>query len=148
MDLSGAFTVDDVSAVPPPTWRHQWLVFRMQQYFEQIGRDAYAGIGIRFADRSFRTPDVSVLRPGAVVAPTVLQPPEILDVVVEVVTRSSADEDHLVKPEVYAGAGIPGYWRVEEDADRYLVVMSRIEGTRYVEQRSVDLDELTAQRIS
>jgi Uma2 family endonuclease len=58
-----------------------------------------------------RRPDVTVYRADAIdVAPT---RPEHVLLVVEIVSPGSETTDRVVKPEQYARAGIPFYWRIE-----------------------------------
>jgi Putative restriction endonuclease len=57
-------------------------------------------------------PDVVVLRPGTPVEPTAAAPAD-LALVVTVETRASHRIDRLVKPGLYAEAGVESYWRVE-----------------------------------
>jgi hypothetical protein len=57
-------------------------------------------------------PDVVVLRPGTPPEPAAAVPAD-LALVVTVETRASHRIDRLVKPGLYAEAGVESYWRVE-----------------------------------
>ncbi|MEV8598258.1 Uma2 family endonuclease [Streptomyces sp. NPDC052012] len=61
-------------------------------------------------------PDVSVVRADAVTGldQTSFQPADVL-LAVEVVSPDSESRDRTTKPLKYALAGIPNYWRVEQD---------------------------------
>ncbi|MFE9170512.1 Uma2 family endonuclease [Streptomyces kebangsaanensis] len=61
-------------------------------------------------------PDVVVVRADADTGPkdTRLLPEDVV-LAVEVVSEDSVARDREVKPRKYAGAGIPHYWRVEEE---------------------------------
>ncbi|MFF7898167.1 Uma2 family endonuclease [Streptomyces sp. NPDC088817] len=61
-------------------------------------------------------PDVSVLRADAITGPgqTSYQAEDIL-LAVEVVSPESESRDRTTKPQKYAAAGIPNFWRVEEN---------------------------------
>ena len=66
----------------------------------------------------------SVLIPDAVVARTAVMDrpgrdvePADIELVVEIVSPSNARMDRVLKPTVYADAGIPAFWRIEIDAD-------------------------------
>lgn len=61
-------------------------------------------------------PDVMVLRSDADTGPdqTYYSPDAVL-LAVEVVSPDSEERDRYRKPELYAAAGIPHFWRVEED---------------------------------
>lgn len=60
-------------------------------------------------------PDVSVLRAEAVTGPatTRYQAEDVL-LAVEVVSPDSESRDRTTKPQKYAAAGIPNFWRVEQ----------------------------------
>jgi Uma2 family endonuclease len=47
--------------------------------------------------------------------------PEEVQLVVEVVSPESAHRDRTVKPRKYAEAGIPHYWRIEDEAGEPVV---------------------------
>ncbi len=162
-DSDGRFTVDDVLSVepfrrfrielhegvlrrtPPPAWKHQKVASRLERYFEDAGRDACRENGIRFNDYNYRVPDVMVLKPDAHVdEDRSVHPPWIFEIVIEVVSPSSVDDDELVKSKIYAKAGISEYWRVELRAEGYVVLIDHLEGGRYVPAREVPLDELLA----
>ena len=59
-------------------------------------------------------PDILVVHAEAVIGPdlTTFQPGDV-DLVVEVVSRASEVRDRERKPQLYAKAGIPHFWRVE-----------------------------------
>lgn len=61
-------------------------------------------------------PDVSVVLADAVSGPdqTSYQPQDVL-LAVEVVSPDSESRDRTTKPQKYAAAGIPNFWRVERD---------------------------------
>ncbi|MER8030932.1 Uma2 family endonuclease [Streptomyces bauhiniae] len=60
-------------------------------------------------------PDISVLRADAITGPsqTSYQAEDVL-LAVEVVSPDSESRDRTTKPQKYAAAGIPNFWRVEE----------------------------------
>ena len=60
-------------------------------------------------------PDVAVLRPQS--SGAIWADPADVALVVEVETPASRRYDRLLKPALYADAGIPGYWRIEPDPD-------------------------------
>ncbi|WP_232838933.1 Uma2 family endonuclease [Streptomyces triticisoli] len=61
-------------------------------------------------------PDVSVVLADAVSGPdqTSYQAPDVL-LAIEVVSPDSESRDRTTKPQKYAAAGIPNFWRVERD---------------------------------
>ncbi|GGM82214.1 hypothetical protein GCM10007977_099620 [Dactylosporangium sucinum] len=127
---------------PPPFPAHQRASGDLLVYFDRIGREAYHDIGVRFDDRHYRVPDVSVIRMGSTASDDNVQAPDIIDIVVEIVSRGSVDEDRVVKPKLYARFGIPEYWRAERAGDDWSVLMHRLEDGRYVLVRTVLLSEL------
>jgi Uma2 family endonuclease len=66
-------------------------------------------------DRNGPEPDVSVVRADAVTGldQTRFQAEDVL-LAVEVVSPDSESRDRTTKPQKYAAAGIPGFWRVEK----------------------------------
>jgi Uma2 family endonuclease len=58
-------------------------------------------------------PDVTVLRPQS--SGAIWTDPADVALVVEVETPTSSRYDRLLKPALYADAGIAGYWRIEPD---------------------------------
>lgn len=66
-------------------------------------------------DRNGPEPDVSAIRAGAVTGPdqTSYRAEDVL-LAVEVVSPDSESRDRTTKPQKYAAAGIPNFWRVEQ----------------------------------
>jgi Uma2 family endonuclease len=63
--------------------------------------------------RSNLIPDVTVLRPHS--SGAIWAEPADVACVVEVETEASRRYDRLLKPTLYAEAGIPAYWRIEPE---------------------------------
>jgi Uma2 family endonuclease len=127
---------------PSPGFGHQDLESRFERYLVSQGRRAGHEISVIFDDHNFRIPDVVRLRPGAEPPDEGLLPPSYFDLFIEIVSRTSRDEDRIVKPKLYAGAGVPEYWRVESEPGGRVVYMHRLEGGRYVQTRVVPVEEL------
>jgi Uma2 family endonuclease len=72
-------------------------------------------LGIELATSNL-IPDVTVLRPES--SGAIWADPGDVALVVEVETESSRRYDRLLKPSLYADAGIPAYWRVEPAAQK------------------------------
>jgi Uma2 family endonuclease len=67
-------------------------------------------------------PDIVVVGPGAWERPgPYVQPPDVL-LLVEVESPRTS-RDRILKPHLYAAAGIPAYWRVELDGPAIVVHM-------------------------
>ena len=69
-----------------------------------------ARLGIEFGGSNL-VPDVTVLRPES--SGAIWSDPADVALVVEVETPASRRFDRLLKPALYADAGIPLYWRIE-----------------------------------
>lgn len=78
--------------------------------------DVIREMTIKLNKRNRPEPDVLVFRADADTGPqqTWYRPEDVL-IAVEVVSEDSEDRDREVKPRKYAQAGIPHYWRVEEN---------------------------------
>ncbi|WAP56637.1 Uma2 family endonuclease [Streptomyces sp. S465] len=71
---------------------------------------------IRLDDKNRPEPDVVVFRADKDAGPDATwYKPEDVVLAVEVVSPDSKARDREVKPRKYAGAGVPHFWRVEED---------------------------------
>ncbi|MFG2036862.1 Uma2 family endonuclease [Dactylosporangium sp. NPDC048998] len=130
---------------PTAGYEHQRLGYRLCRHFDDRGREATQEVGIQFDQYNFRIPDVARLRPGVVPPPRGPVAPDLFDLVIEVESPTTRDEDRIVKPKVYAQAGIPEYWRVQAEPSGYVVHIYRLEGVRYVETRVVPVEELFAE---
>jgi Uma2 family endonuclease len=84
--------VTALRAAAPPGW---WVCDRL---------------GVEIADSNL-VPDVTVLRPRS--SGAVWCDPDDVALVVEVETAATRRFDRLLKPSLYAEAGIPAFWRVE-----------------------------------
>jgi Uma2 family endonuclease len=159
----GLFTVDDVlrmspsrgyrfelhegvlRMMPPAAWRHQRIASRIEDYLEAAGREVCQNNGIRFDDQHYRIPDVLVLKSGVTVDDSLsVHPPGLFEILVEVMSPGSVDEDRLIKSKVYAAAGIEQYWLVEHRPEGYVIAFGRLQGAGYVWDREMDLEELLA----
>ncbi|MFF3341676.1 Uma2 family endonuclease [Streptomyces flavidovirens] len=78
--------------------------------------DVFREFSIKLNKRNRPEPDVLVVPIGADTGPksTYLKPEDVV-LAVEVVSEDSEERDREVKPRKYAGAGVPHYWRVEEN---------------------------------
>jgi Uma2 family endonuclease len=79
-------------------------------------RHAYQEQGVRFSHRKVRFVDVAVFwdKPDP---DADRHDPDAFSLVVEVVSPDSVEDDRVVKPRLYAGAGIPEYWIVDRSPD-------------------------------
>jgi len=77
-------------------------------------------------------PDLLVIRAGADSGPkgTAYQAADVV-LVVEVMSPESEERDRRRKPQLYAEAGIPHFWRVENDSRRSLVYTYELDPTTH-----------------
>jgi Uma2 family endonuclease len=102
--------------VPSPAADHQdignllwvWLRANAPAQFR-----ALTTVGIRLDARNSREPDVLLLRRP--IDDNHYFAPDQVVIAVEVVSRGTRKRDRLQKPAEYADAGIPYYWRVEQN---------------------------------
>ncbi|MFD1662877.1 Uma2 family endonuclease [Streptomyces caeni] len=80
------------------------------------GFDVYREFTVTLDRHNRPEPDVLVVRAGADTGPrdTRLLPEDVI-LAVEVVSEDSVQRDREAKPHKYAAAGIPHFWRVEEN---------------------------------
>ena len=106
-----------ILVVPSPTGKHQnianllWLWFRRQV---SLDYEPLTAVGVAVSHRNTFEPDVVLLRRPIDVESHYYSPEQVL-IAVEVVSPSTRRRDRFEKPGDYAAAGIPHYWRVEQD---------------------------------
>lgn len=105
----GRFVVNAASVVS-----HQRVADRLQALLDTAvadsGMEAVTAIGVRVARGVGYIPDVVVCTE---LVETVTVEVELVELVVEVVSPSTARRDRLEKPAAFAATGVPAYWRVE-----------------------------------
>lgn len=134
----------------PADAEHAALVTRLIVWLVNGGYAAdrvLAAPGVKIREQSSgRGPDIVLLR-RPVPGNTVWIDPDVIELVVEVVSDSSKKLDRLIKPGEYARVGIPHFWRVEREG-RPPTVHTYTLGTgeqgeaAYLGHRAVLLDEL------
>lgn len=100
------------NAAPKPM--HQWLIKRLTQVLDAAvpaGRVVLDGVGVLIGDDE-PIPDLMVVN-GPIDWYGRGVPVHQVELAVEVVSKSTTLQDRLVKPVLYAQAGIPTYWRFE-----------------------------------
>jgi Uma2 family endonuclease len=105
------------------------------------GWRACTRMGIAIGSSSL-VPDAAVLRPHA--SGGIWHDPADVALVVEVETEASRRLDRLLKPEIYADAGIEAYWRVERDPGPVLSIFGLCADGRYALHRKVQGRQLVA----
>ncbi len=129
---------------PPLDGPHEAIVRALVTTLRGAAPDGWwacARLGIA-AGGSYLIPDVTVLRPES--SGAIWSDPADVALVVEVETPQSRRYDRLLKPALYADAGIPAFWRVE--AGPVLQVHELSADGSYTHQRTIagpDLIHLT-----
>lgn len=101
---------------PPPRPRHSAVAGGLHEVLAAVVGPNWTVLeapGVHFDSRNYREPDVAIVRRAAL-DQDLLVPADVL-LAVEVMSRSSVANDRVAKPALYAGAGIPHFWRVEQE---------------------------------
>ncbi len=103
---------------PSPSSIHQTIAMRLGVALEEgcpADMQVTQNVDVRFSERRSLAPDVLVITEAG--ARRTLRPfmPHEVILAVEIVSPTSVSMDRITKPAIYAGAGIPYFWRVETD---------------------------------
>lgn len=159
--ISNPVTVDDLESLPdelryelhegnlqimpPATFWHNDVASRITHALRTAGMVATHDTTVKFSEIDTRVPDAAALKSEPDEDRSWFAPSDFL-IVVEVVSRSSEDQDRFLKPVYYAKAGIPEYWRVERDPDNRrdaLIHQYKLsEDGAYTEIRMIKLSDL------
>ncbi|MFD0731792.1 Uma2 family endonuclease [Planotetraspora mira] len=110
---------------------HQRLIRRLTERLDAQAPDRLSAVDqmdVKLGPRMRPCPDVLVVTTEAAADDerTFYVPSEVR-LVVEVVSPDSVDRDRKTKPQRYGEAGIPHFWRVEEDDGRPVVYVYEID---------------------
>ncbi|MDG4815552.1 Uma2 family endonuclease [Micromonospora sp. WMMD956] len=115
---------------PSPTRIHQTIAMRLGVALEEECPDEYdvtQGVEVRINRTRCFIPDVLVTTAEAARrSPSRYAPHEVV-LAVEVVSPSTRSIDRVLKPALYAQAGIPFYWRIETGDGELVVHTHRID---------------------
>jgi Uma2 family endonuclease len=103
--------------VPTPTGRHQNIGNLLWYWLRQNAPadfEPFTAVGVAINMQDTLEPDVVLLRRPVNDTNHFYLAEQVL-VAVEVVSRSTKRRDRLEKPAEYAAAGIPHYWRIEQE---------------------------------
>jgi Uma2 family endonuclease len=103
--------------VPPPTGGHQKINYRLVAWFERHlpeDLEALFAVGVVIGFQNTLEPDIAVLR-KPVQYEHHYYPASQTVLAVEIVSPSTRRRDRLEKPSLYAAAGVPHYWRIEQN---------------------------------
>ncbi|MEO3870236.1 Uma2 family endonuclease [Nonomuraea sp. B12E4] len=104
--------------VSPQRHFHQTVIFRLHVQLEDLvppGHEVLQEMSVKLGQQQRPEPDLIIVGPKAVIGQeiTCFRAEDIV-LAVEVVSPDSAVRDRERKPVLYAKAGIPHYWRIEE----------------------------------
>ncbi|GGM23511.1 MULTISPECIES: Uma2 family endonuclease [Micromonospora] len=143
----GGWTTDDLDALPDdgrrrelldgvllvspsPTAAHQTIAMRLGVALESESPDDYQvtqGVEVRINRSRCFIPDVLVTTATAAQRrPARYEPHEVV-LAVEIVSPSTRSIDRVLKPTLYAQAGIPFYWRIETESGELVVHTHRLD---------------------
>jgi len=121
-----------VFAAPQRNFHTSMIDFLVTELRRQVpaGLRATREMTVKLEPRTAVDPDVSVIRAARAHGPDVTHYlPEIVVLVVEVVSPDSIDRDRDTKPHKYARAGIEHFWRVERDGNEPVIFTYRLDPT-------------------
>jgi Uma2 family endonuclease len=90
------------------------------------------GVGIEMPSGRLAAPDIAVVDGSYADTNPARYPAAMVHAVVEIVSLATHQHDRMIKPPLYAEAGIPVYWRMELVDNPFLSV-ARLQGSQYVE---------------
>lgn len=138
-----------IMAAAMPPW-HADTQARVRNLLVGQGEHAYIEQGVVLPGGEIRTCDVGVFATSPS-GDSAYHPASAFTLLVEVVSERSRREDREVKPKIYADAGVPAYWRVEEGDDGEAIVyqyelvrLAADKSATYAEARVVSLAALEA----
>lgn len=128
--------LDGVLIMPsPPRTTHQQVTARLMAALDAVSPDGYAavlGMEVRVsASRTF-VPDGVILQIAGDEGDRHWYAPRDVVLAVEVVAKGTETIDRVLKPALYAQAGIPYYWRIETEGGAPEVVTYRIDAVNEV----------------
>lgn len=158
----GPWTIADVMALPEgrheiltegvltvgpnPATAHQRASRRLANLLEATatGEDVEVleAVNVEIPGERFCIPDIAVVDAEFAATDPVMYQGHHLRAVVEIVSSNSRPQDRIIKPRLYADAGIPTYWRLELEGTPRLIVFELRRG-RYVQVVTAKAGEST-----
>ncbi len=152
---SGPWTIDDVEALldtgdhsryellapgvlwvsPAPGTAHQRASRNLANLLASVlpaDLEVLAAVPVEIPGGRLCQPDIVVVDAAFADTEPVRYPPHTVRMIVEIVSPNSHPQDRLIKPRLYAEAGIPAYWRFELEKTRRIIV-SELRRGRYVQ---------------
>jgi Uma2 family endonuclease len=117
--------------VSPQAYFHMMMLRLLETVLDRLvpaDRRVCREMTVTLTPRQRPEPDVMVVRAGSISGPkqTTFQPADV-ELVVEVVSPDSEVRDRERKPQLYAKAGIPHFWRVENTGGRPTVYVYELD---------------------
>jgi Uma2 family endonuclease len=106
-----------LSVVPPPDGGHQKINCKLVAWLDRHAPDeleALFAVGIVTGYRNTLEPDAVLLRRPVDYEHHFYEPSQVV-LAVEIVSAGTKRRDRLEKPALYAAAGIPHFWRIEQN---------------------------------
>jgi Uma2 family endonuclease len=133
---------------PVPVVRHQVIAGGLVGMLraaspEHLG--VVEAVGLRLGPERLLIPDVVVASAEVLVSEAATLAPDDVALVIEVVSPSSVAMDNVMKPHLYAKAGIPAMWRVALRPAGAEVTVLRLKDSSYVEEAVVGSGTLRAE---
>jgi Uma2 family endonuclease len=125
-------------ATPPPPGWHEAIVHAVVATLRAAAPTGWwvcERLGIEIGASNV-VPDVTVLRPRS--SGAVWSDPADVALAVEVETPATRRYDRVLKPTLYAEAGIPSYWRVELDHQSPMLRTYLLGAARYRAEHSIE----------
>lgn len=106
-----------LTVTPSPSVGHQRINVRLVSWLEQHlpeGFEALMALGVLIDVDTTREPDAMIVHSPAALDHHFCKAEQVL-VAVEIVSPGTRRRDRFEKPALYASAGIPHYWRIEQN---------------------------------
>jgi Uma2 family endonuclease len=106
-----------LSVVPSPNGGHQKINWRLVAWLDRHAPDeleALFAVGVVTGYRNTLEPDAVLLRRPVDYEHHFYEPSQVV-LAVEIVSPGTKRRDRLEKPALYAAAGIPHFWRIEQN---------------------------------
>jgi Uma2 family endonuclease len=106
-----------LAVVPSPTGGHQKINWRLVSWLDRNlpeGYEPQMAVGVVTGHRSTLEPDALILHSPVDFDHHFYEPDQVA-VAIEIVSAGTKRRDRLEKPALYAAAGIPHFWRVEQN---------------------------------
>lgn len=133
---------------------HGHMIHRLLNLFSAHGYSAFPERGVRIGPGDRRSADIGVFHKPLTDLQAAFHDPAEFSHLVEVLSADSRDNDWHDKPRVYASAGIPEYWIVDEHPTDNLdgvVSMHRLtlsdDGRHYVLYRQASVKQLESEGL-